>query len=131
MRNDSTNDCHFRDNVNGRTHFHLYQTAGITQLAQGFAKALVTKTSNYNAANTDHNILVDATSGVAQITLPTAVTLAGQEFLIKDWKGQSATHNITIATTSAQTIDGASTKVISSNYGSVRVVSDGANWSIV
>lgn len=131
LRNDATNDSHFRDNVNGRTHIHFYQTNGITQLAQGFAKALVTKTANYTAATNDHNILVDATSGVVQITLPTAATLAGQEYLIKDWKGQAATHNITIATTSSQTIDGASTKVISANYGSVRVVSDGANWAVI
>jgi hypothetical protein len=92
---------------------------------------LVTKATNYTATNQDHNILVDATSGVITITLPTAATLAGQEFCIKDWKGQAATHNITIATTSAQTIDGASTKVISANYGSVRVVSDGSNWAII
>jgi hypothetical protein len=131
LRNDSTNDLHIRDNVNGRNHINLLQSSGITQLASGFAKALVTKTSNYTATNQDHNILVDATSATVQITLPTAATLAGQEFLIKDWKGQAATHNITIATTSAQTIDGASTKVISTNYGSVRVVSDGANWAII
>jgi hypothetical protein len=131
MRNDSTNDLHFRDNINGRTHIHLLQSSGITQLAAGLATTLVTKATNYTATNQDHNILVDATSGVVTITLPTAVTLAGQEFLIKDWKGQAATHNITIATTSAQTIDGASTKVISANYGSVRVVSDGSNWAII
>lgn len=131
LRNDSTNDLHIRDNVNGRNHINLLQSSGITQLAAGFAKALTTKSNNYTATNQDHNILVDGTINTITITLPTAVTLAGQEFLIKDWKGQSATRNITIATTSAQTIDGASTKVISSNYGSVRVVSDGANWSII
>ncbi len=131
LRNDSTNDLHIRDNVNGRNHINLLQSSGITQLASGFAKALTTKTGNYTATNQDHNILVDATSAAVQITLPTAVTLAGQEFMIKDWRGQAATHNITIATTSSQTIDGASTKVISTNYGSVRVVSDGSNWAII
>lgn len=131
LRNDSTNDLHIRDNVNGRNHINLLQSSGITQLASGFAKALTTKTANYTATNQDHNILVDATSAAVQITLPTAATLAGQEFCIKDWKGQAATHNITIATTASQTIDGASTKVISTNYGSVRVVSDGTNWSII
>lgn len=131
LRNDSTNDLHIRDNVNGRNHINLLQSSGITQLASGFAKALVTKTNNYTATNQDHNILVDATSNTVTITLPTATTLAGQEYSIKDWKGQAATRNITVATTSAQTIDGASTKVISTNFSSVRVVSDGANWAII
>jgi hypothetical protein len=131
LRNDSTNDCHFRDNVNGRTHFKLLQTAGITQLLQGFATHLVTKTSDYAATGQDHTILADSTNNTVLITLPTAATLAGQEYLIKDWKGTANTHNITIATTSSQTIDGASTSVINTAYGKVRVVSDGANWSII
>src|SRR6266705_920498 len=131
IRNDSTENYQIRDSVNFRNHLVCYLTQGITQLALGFAKALTTKSGNYTATNQDHNILVDATSTAITITLPTAATLAGQEFLIKDWKGQAATRNITIATTSAQTIDGASTNVINANYGKVRVVSDGANWATI
>ena len=39
-------------------------------------------------------------------------------------------YNITIATEGSETIDGAATKVISSNYGSVTLYADhlGANW---
>lgn len=102
-----------------------------TTKTQGFISNLVTKTGNYTATTTDHKILVDSTGGIVTITLPTAVGVAGQEYIVKDWKGTSATNNITIATTSAQTIDGAANKVLSSNYASLSFTSDGANWVVI
>lgn len=95
---------------------------------------LVTKVntdSPYSVLATDSNVFVNSTAGVVTVTLPTAVGCAGQRYVIKDWKGQSATNNITIGTTSAQTIDGAATKVLTTNYQSATVVSDGANWSLI
>ena len=100
------------------------------QVAGSFSLALTTKTANYTATATDSLILVDSTSGAVTITLPTAVNITGRHYTIKDWKGQSATNNITIATTSSQTIDGETTVVLAITYGSITVVSDGANWSI-
>ena len=130
-RNDATNDLHFRDSANGRDHIYAHQASGITQLPIGYAESVITKTANYTALATDHNVLVDSTSGAVTITLPTAVTLAGEEFTVKDWKGQAASHAITVATTSSQTIDGATTQTISTAYAGLRMVSDGANWTIL
>lgn len=96
-----------------------------------FATALVTKTADYTATVNDHTILVDSTAATRTITLPTAVGIAGREYIVKDWKGQSGTNNITIATTSSQTIDGSTTFILGTNYESKTVVSDGANWSII
>lgn len=97
----------------------------------GFRSGLVTKSGSYSIAGFDHKVLVDVSGGVSAITLPTAVGIIGKEFIVKDWKGNAASNNITIGTTGGQTIDGASSKVISSNYGSVKFVSDGANWSVM
>ena len=82
-------------------------------------------------ANTIGNVgnchaLVENTSGANTITLPTAVGLTGYFFVIK----QTANATLTIATTSAQTIDGSSTKTLT-QYQSLTVVSDGANWIII
>lgn len=101
------------------------------QVNGSFGCALVTKTANYTATSSDCNILVDSTGGVVTITLPTAVGIAGRIYNIKDWKGQSLINNITIATTSAQTIDGAATVAILTAYREVSVTSDGANWSVM
>lgn len=91
----------------------------------------VTKTASYAAAINDQIILADSTSNTVTITLPTAVGLFGRRYTVKDWKGKSATNNITIGTTAAQTIDGAATKVMNVNYQSYTVVSDGANWAVI
>lgn len=95
----------------------------------GFATQVVSKTASYTLTYTDVVLLVDSTAGVVTITLPTAIGANGRWYLIKDWKGQAATNNITIATTASQTIDGATSKVLTRNYLSYFVVSDGANWS--
>lgn len=90
----------------------------------------LTKATNYTLLPTDFKILVDSTSAALTMTLPTAASVTGQTYIIKDWKGQSATHNITIVTTSSQTIDGATSIVMATNYEGVEVTSDGANWSV-
>jgi hypothetical protein len=88
----------------------------------------ITKSVDYTILSTDYGgILADATSGNRTITLPTAVD-AWQEFTIK--KLDSSANTVTVATTSSQTIDGAGTYVISTQYESVTVVSNGAQWYI-
>jgi hypothetical protein len=99
--------------------------------AQGISASIVSKTAAYTATSTDVVILVDSTAGTVTVTLPTAVNIKGVWYFIKDWKGQSATNNITIATTAGQTIDGGATKVLNVAYVSYMVVSDGANWAII
>jgi hypothetical protein len=55
--------------------------------------------------------------------------LEGREVLIKDGAGNAGTYNITISTTDSTTIDGASTLVISSNYGHTRLIFNGTQWN--
>ena len=83
---------------------------------------------------TDHTTLTEAHSIVVAnngatpktITLPTAIGITGRIYTIK--KDASSTADVTIATTAAQTIDGASTLVLK-NAGEVATLfSDGAGW---
>tara|TARA_R110001606_G_scaffold297277_5_gene445094 strand:- start:1356 stop:4745 length:3390 start_codon:yes stop_codon:yes gene_type:complete len=69
--------------------------------------------------------LLPATSG-ASATLPKPTT--GKELVIKDELGNAAANNITIAAAGSETIDGAATKVIATNWGSVRLRSVGTGW---
>ena len=43
----------------------------------------------------------------------------------------SAANNVTVATTSSQTIDGATTKTLGSQYATILVQSNGSNWFII
>lgn len=88
-------------------------------------------TSTTLVANTIGNVgnchsLVVNTSGANTLTLPTAVGIVGYYFVVKN----TAATTVTLATTSAQTIDGASTQSLT-QYQSLTVVSNGANWIII
>ncbi len=87
----------------------------------------VLSSSGTFTATSNSTHLVDTSGGAASITLP-AVSLS--RFVhIKD-KGNAEANNITI-TPASGTIDGSASLVISSNYGSVMLVSDGTNWFII
>lgn len=73
---------------------------------------------------------VSLSSSSFTFTLPTAVSQAGKEILIKIVSNVTNPPNtLTIATTSSQTIDGSSANLTTSTvYDAYRFVSDGANW---
>lgn len=96
--------------------------------AGGGANAQSTKTTNYTATATDYYLWVDATSGAVTITLPTAVGAGGKSYVVKRIDGSANT--VTIATTSSQTIDGATTLTIPTQWASFSVASNNANWYV-
>lgn len=85
---------------------------------------LTTQTANYPIVTaTDYWII--CTTNAFTVTLPTAVGISGQSFVIKN--ANATINSIIMATTSAQTIDGSVPGTIAP-LASLRVVSDGANW---
>jgi hypothetical protein len=76
----------------------------------------------------DYWLGVTDTGSARTVTLPTAVGVSGRVFVVKDESGAAGTHNITLATQGSETIDGAGSLAISTNYGSSRVMSDGSDW---
>lgn len=102
---------------------------GVISALDGITVPISSKTSAYTATNSDAVIAADATSGAFQVTLPTAVGMPGRQFVIK--RTNSGTNNVTVGTTSSQTIDGSTTFVLTSQYHTVMVASDGANWKVV
>ncbi len=86
-------------------------------------------TVNTAASSTDFTL---AFTGIAaaSVTLPDATTCAGRVYLIKNASTTGPTPTLTINTTSAQTIDGITTLLLSQAYESVILVSNGANWNV-
>ena len=66
-------------------------------------------------------------SGAATINL-TENAPAGRVVIVKDERGTAASANITVSRSGSDTIDGATSVVIATNYGSAAFYSDGANW---
>lgn len=94
-------------------------------------KAIISKSIDYQVTQSDQIILVNTSDGARTITLGNTATLPGNIITIKDSGGLAGTYAITIVGQNSQTIDGQTSYVISSNYGKVQLVSDGANWFVV
>ena len=109
---------------------YTFLTTGIANLNGGLRMTPAARTGAVTLSSGSVVInLCDATSGAFTVTLPTAVGNTGQIYTIK--RTSSAANNVTVGTTSSQTIDGSTTYVLSAQYKYVSVVSDGANWSII
>jgi hypothetical protein len=91
----------------------------------GFNQAYTARTTTYTAANTDY--FIDCTSGSFTVNLFTAVGNTGRILIIKN----SGTGTITVDPDGSQTIDGATTQTLSTQWSRVHIISDGANWKII
>lgn len=72
---------------------------------------------------------VDATSGAATMTLPTAASASGMVFNIK--KIDASANAVTIDANGIETIDGALTVALTVQWQSVQIQSNGAAWYIL
>lgn len=102
----------------------LDDASGNMTLGGGLATKVRTITASGAVSATDSVVLLNAATLTA--TLPTAVGITGRAYTVKLITASTGT----VATTSAQTIDGAATYSLSANHKYVTVVSDGANWQI-
>ncbi len=100
----------------------------LLQVAGPIATAIANRTAAYTITATDSIITADATTAVFTVNLPTAVGIAGRAYTVK--KIDASANAVTMGTTSAQTIDGATTYALSVRWKYATVVSDGANWLI-
>jgi hypothetical protein len=91
---------------------------------------VVTAAGNFTMGS-EGTLVVNKGTGAA-----TAVTLAanpdrGAVVIVKDGKGDAATNNITVTPAGGKTIDGAANKVISANYGVLRLQYNGTEWGTI
>jgi hypothetical protein len=85
--------------------------------------------ANYTVTTLDELVTVDATGAARTITLPTAV---GRNRRIVVVKTDSSGNAVTVATTGGQTINGASTKVLSAQWSTAELLpTAGGNWAAV
>lgn len=90
----------------------------------GFATSYALKTASYTITDNDSII---GCNGTFTVTFLSAVGLTSRGFTIKNL----GVGVITIVASGAETIDGATTYVLSTQYNSVTLVSNNINWMIV
>jgi hypothetical protein len=104
----------------------LVSYEGVVGAATPLTDLAPTQTANFSVG-TYAIYPVDSTAGAITATLPVSPA-SGEQHTIKDESGAAATHAITIAG-NGKNIDGASSLVIGSAYGWVRLVYTGTQWS--
>lgn len=72
----------------------------------------------------------DTSGGAFSITLPATIPVSGTRLVVKDAVGNAATNDITISG-NGNNIDGAASQIISTNYGSATLQSNGTTWMII
>lgn len=105
-------------------------TSEITSTAKDRLLTTVADT-NYTATTASGIILYTSLTAGRTVSLPDATRCKGKEIVVKDGAGAAAANNITLDGNGAQTIDGAATYAINSNWGKVIVKSNGTNWNTV
>jgi len=92
-------------------------------------KVITITTTTYTAADEVVILVDDDTAGSAvTITLPAA---SGASNRVYTMKKLGTTANVTVDGNASETIDGATTKALTTQYEVVRIICDGSNWHII
>jgi hypothetical protein len=103
----------------------------IAKVTAGHVTSVATTGATYTVLAYDRIIQCDTSSTVVEVDLPAVAISSGRRLVIHDKSGNAAANNITIDGNGAETINGAATATISTNYGSRIIYCDGAAWYIV
>lgn len=88
----------------------------------------VVKTASFTADTSKSLYLCNAASGAITATLPAAATSAG---LTLRFKKTDNVNNVVLDGNASETIDGATTKTLSTQYQSCTIYCDGSNWHVL
>ncbi len=97
--------------------------------ASSTALAVAAKTTTYTATTSDNVLTADASGGAFTITLYSASGNTGRTLDIL--KTDSSSAAVTVDGDGSETIRGATTFKLSTQYERLRVVSDGTNWQVL
>jgi len=87
-----------------------------------------TVTTTGNVVSGDYLIVADATAGAITMTLPPAALVPGRIYVFK--RINAGANTVTVDANGSETIDGALTHVLSPQWNSITIISNGTAWFI-
>ena len=88
--------------------------------------SVVAVSADYTVPTSVFFVKVDASGGARAISLPDATGIEGKQIIVK--KIDSSGNAVTVTPYSTQTIDGSASKNTATQWGTIKVYSDGYNW---
>ena len=98
-------------------------------LTTGRRVTALSKTANYTVTAAEEMILCSASGGAFTVTIPAASSHTGRVIRVK--KTDSSTNQVTVARTGSNTLEGATSFGLRSQYAEVMLASDGSNWHVI
>lgn len=111
-----------------KQNFFVYNKPITADYENSTYDSVATYTASGGIKTTDGVVLGNAAAGAITLTLPAAYDHEGKIYIIKKI---DAVANVVVDTVSGETIDGAGTHTLGTQYHAITVVSDGANWHII
>lgn len=99
---------------------------GVGRIAPRLATSTITGTATISTVTYNR---CNSTTGAFTITLPTAVGITGRVYTVK--KIDASANAVTVDGDGSETIDGAATYALATQWKSVTVISNGTNWEII
>lgn len=93
------------------------------------ANIVTTSSASYSALATDYTILANAASNNITVNLPAASGCTRRIYVIK--KTDNSVNTVTVDANSTETIDGALTYVLTAQWESVTIQSNGTSWFVL
>ena len=124
------------DLLNGS--FYTSTDVGITYVAHNdvwspvsslSGRIVTTAALTYTLTRLDSVLLVDATAGAVTVTVPAAADYTDRQWIVK--KIDASANAVTLDATGANTIDGAGTLILASQWDSAHIASNGTAWFVV
>lgn len=107
----------------------LLLSSVVAELQRRITATIVYVSAAYKTNNPGEVVLVDAAGGAVTVTLPPVKQFYGQIVQVK--KMDNSGNAVAIAAQAGQTIDGAASISITSQYNSFTLLSTGTEWVIV
>lgn len=129
----SPNVIRTEKNLNVKNFYEFNDQESVNRKGQKVARLGYSTLSGsvYSAAVQDYIIGITNLSYAASVGLPRPKDVGvGKTYIVKDEAGGATTTTITIRSAGEETIDGATTATITTNYGSKSLYSDGQYWFI-
>lgn len=102
---------------------------GLTSAGNLINSGISAKAATFSVDGTKHFYPCDATAGAITVNLPAVSSNTGLRVCVK--KTDASTNVVTLDGNASETIDGATTKALSTQYKAYEILCDGATWHIV